>query len=78
MGFAIMPLFALAKSGVAVSLSGVAHPIAAAVAVGIVLVSWLVVRLGLAKLPHATSWPALLDTTGRNMALLRPWAFDTN
>jgi NhaA family Na+:H+ antiporter len=46
----------------------VAHPIAAAVAVGlvigkpvgIVLVSWLVVRLGLAKLPHATSWPALL------------------
>jgi NhaA family Na+:H+ antiporter len=68
MGFAIMPLFALANAGVAVSLSGVAHPIAAAVAVGlvigkpvgIVLVSWLVVRLGLAKLPHATSWPALL------------------
>ncbi|HSB40323.1 MAG TPA: Na+/H+ antiporter NhaA [Methylomirabilota bacterium] len=67
-GFAIMPLFALANAGVAVSLGGLAHPIAAAVAVGLVAgkplgivgASWLVVRLGLAKLPEATSWTALV------------------
>lgn len=66
--FAIMPLFALANAGVAVSLGGVTHPIAGAVGVGlvvgkplgIVLASWLVVRLGLAKLPEATSWTVLV------------------
>jgi NhaA family Na+:H+ antiporter len=63
-----MPLFALANAGVAVSLGGVAHPIASAVMVGlvagkpigIVLASWLVIRLRLAKLPDATSWNALV------------------
>jgi NhaA family Na+:H+ antiporter len=66
--FAIMPLFALANAGVAVSLGGVTHPIATAVVVGlvagkplgIVLASWLVVRLALAKLPEATSWTTLV------------------
>jgi NhaA family Na+:H+ antiporter len=67
-GFVIMPLFALANAAVAVSLGGLAHPIAVAVAVGLVAgkplgivgASWLVVRLGLAKLPEATSWTALV------------------
>jgi NhaA family Na+:H+ antiporter len=66
--FGIMPLFALANAGVAVSLGGVTDPIATAVMVGlvvgkplgIVLASGLVVLLGLAKLPDATSWSALL------------------
>ena len=66
--FAIMPLFALANAGVAVSLGGVTHSIASAVVVGLVvgkplgigLASWLVVRLGLAKLPDATPWTALV------------------
>jgi NhaA family Na+:H+ antiporter len=66
--FAIMPLFALANAGVAISLGSVTHPIAGAVVVGlalgkplgIVLASWLVVRLGLAKLPQGTSWAALI------------------
>ena len=66
--FAIMPLFTLANAGVAVSLGGVTHPIASAVMVGlvagkplgIVLASWLVIRLRLAKLPDATSWNALV------------------
>jgi NhaA family Na+:H+ antiporter len=66
--FAIMPLFALANAGVTVSLAGMAHPVATAVVVGlvagkplgIVLASWLVVRLGLAKLPEAASWTTLV------------------
>jgi len=66
--FAIMPLFALANAGVAVSLVGVIHPIASAVVVGlvvgkplgIVLASGLVVRLRLAKLPEGASWTALV------------------
>jgi NhaA family Na+:H+ antiporter len=66
--FGIMPLFALANAGVAVSLGGVTDPIATAAMVGlvvgkplgIVLASGLVVLLGLAKLPDATSWSALV------------------
>jgi len=68
--FAIMPVFALANAGVAVTLGGMTHPVAGAVMigllvgkpVGIVLASWLVVWLGLAKLPEATSWPALVGS----------------
>ncbi len=66
--FAIMPLFALANAGVTVGLGGVTHSIAIAVAVGlvlgkpvgIVLASWLVVQLGLARRPDGTSWTTLL------------------
>jgi len=80
--FATMPLFALANAGVAVSLGGVTHSISSAVVVGLVvgkplgvgLASWLVVRLGLAKLPDATPWTALvgagcLGGIGLTMAL---------
>jgi NhaA family Na+:H+ antiporter len=66
-GFLIMPVFALANAGVAVSLSDFADPVAIAVAAGLVLgkplgivgVSWLAVRLGLAALPAGVSWGVL-------------------
>ena len=58
---------ALANAGVAVSLSDFADPVATAVAaglvvgkpLGIVAVSWLAVRLGLAALPAGVSWGVL-------------------
>jgi NhaA family Na+:H+ antiporter len=62
--FVIMPLFALANAGVPFSVSDFGEPVAMAVAaglvvgkpVGIVLFSWLAVRLGLAALPEGISW----------------------
>lgn len=67
-GFVIMPLFALANAGVHIELSAVTEPVAVAVAValvlgkpiGVVLFSYLAVRLGVAKLPAGVSWLALL------------------
>jgi NhaA family Na+:H+ antiporter len=64
-GFAIMPLFALANAGVAIRLSDFADPVALAVTaglvvgkpVGIVAASWLAVRSGLARLPDGVGWP---------------------
>jgi NhaA family Na+:H+ antiporter len=66
-GFLIMPMFALANAGVAVSFSDFADPVATAVAaglvigkpLGIVVLSWLAVRLGLAALPAGVSWGVL-------------------
>ncbi len=66
--FIIMPLFALANAGVPVSFSDFGEPIAIAVAaglvlgkpLGIVLLSWLAIRLGLAVLPEGVGWAALL------------------
>lgn len=63
-GFAIMPLFALANAGVPVRLSGLAAPVSVAVMAGLVLgkplgivaVSWLAVRLGVARLPDGVGW----------------------
>ncbi len=63
----VMPLFALANAGVALqgmSLASLAQPVAAGVSVGllagkpigILLLSWLTVRLGWAKLPRGTGW----------------------
>jgi NhaA family Na+:H+ antiporter len=65
--FVIMPLFALANAGVPFSVSDFGEPVAMAVAaglvvgkpVGIVLFSWLAVRLGLAALPEGISWGVL-------------------
>jgi Na+:H+ antiporter, NhaA family len=65
--FVIMPIFALANAGVAVELGAVRHPIVMAVLtglvigkpLGIVLLSWIAVRLGLAKLPTEISWGTL-------------------
>jgi NhaA family Na+:H+ antiporter len=63
-GFVIMPLFALANAGVAVSPEGFSHPVAAAVVcglflgkpVGIAAASWLAVRSGVARLPEGVGW----------------------
>jgi NhaA family Na+:H+ antiporter len=66
--FAVMPLFALANAGVEVRPAAVADPIAFAVALGlflgkptgVVLFSWLAVRLGIARLPSGVNWVVLL------------------
>jgi NhaA family Na+:H+ antiporter len=63
-GFAIMPIFALANAGVTIELSDFTNPVAIAVMLGllvgkplgIVVFSWLAVRLGLARLPEGISW----------------------
>ncbi|HYJ79054.1 MAG TPA: Na+/H+ antiporter NhaA [Longimicrobiaceae bacterium] len=68
--FGIVPLFALANAGVALSGGlgpALAHPVALGVMlglvvgkpVGITLASWLAVRLGLAELPAGVTWRAL-------------------
>jgi NhaA family Na+:H+ antiporter len=67
-GFVVMPLFALANAGVHVELAQLTHPLALAVAlglllgkpIGIVLFSYLAIRLGVAKLPEGVNWWALL------------------
>jgi NhaA family Na+:H+ antiporter len=67
-GFVIMPIFALANAGVEVGVAAFLDPAATSVAaglvigkpVGILLASWLVVRLGWALLPDGVTWPALL------------------
>ena len=67
--FAIMPVFALANVGVRVHMAAVGNRVAVAVAVslllgkplGITLVSWLAVHLGLARQPAGVSW---LQLTG--------------
>ncbi len=66
--FGIMPLFALANAGVAIKHSALGEPVVLAVAaglvvgkpLGIVLLSWLSVRLGLARLPTGVNWKVLL------------------
>jgi NhaA family Na+:H+ antiporter len=66
-GFLIMPVFALANAGVAFEPSDLGHPVALAVAaglvlgkpVGVLLLSWVGVRLGLARLPEGVSWGVL-------------------
>ncbi len=66
--FLVMPLFALANAGVPVSFSDFGDPVAVAVAAGLVvgkpfgilLLSWLAIRLGLATLPEGVGWAALL------------------
>jgi len=66
--FGIMPLFALANAGVAVQPAALGHPVALAVAaglvigkpLGIVFFSWLAVRVGLAALPAGVNWKVML------------------
>jgi NhaA family Na+:H+ antiporter len=63
-GFAIMPIFALANAGVTIEISDFTNPVAIAVMLGllvgkplgIVAFSWLAVRLGIARLPKGLSW----------------------
>jgi NhaA family Na+:H+ antiporter len=70
--FVVLPLFALANAGVAVSASSLAHAAGSRVAVGLVvaravgkplgilMVSWLLVRSGLGRLPSGSTWRHLL------------------
>jgi len=66
-GFAIMPVFALANAGVPIALGGFVDPVALAVAaglvigkpVGILVASWLAVRVGVATLPPGVGWGVL-------------------
>jgi NhaA family Na+:H+ antiporter len=65
--FVIMPVFALANAGVAISPSSLAEPVALAVAaglavgkpVGILLLCALAVRLGVTSLPDGVTWGML-------------------
>ncbi len=67
-GFAIMPLFALANAGVPFTASDLGDPVAVAVGLGLVIgkpigivgFSWLAVRAGLAALPQGVTWGLLL------------------
>lgn len=66
-GFALMPIFALANAGVPLSSAGPSDPVTAAIVaslvigkpVGVIAMSWLAVRSGLATRPEALSWPFL-------------------
>jgi Na+:H+ antiporter, NhaA family len=66
--FLIMPIFALANAGVPFKTADIASPVAIAVIlglaigkpVGVVLLSWLSIKLGLAKLPEDVNWRHLI------------------
>lgn len=66
--FLIMPLFALANSGVSIEVASLGSPVALAVAtglvlgkpIGIVLFSWIATKLGLARLPAEVNWKIML------------------
>lgn len=66
--FVIMPIFALANAGVTVQLEALSHPVALAVAaglvlgkpIGIVIFSWLAVRIGFARLPSGVNWQVMI------------------
>lgn len=81
-GFAILPVFALANAGVAFSGATLGEPLFAAIVASFVLgkplgvlgVSWLAVRLGIAARPPGLTWQliaggALLTGIGFTMAL---------
>ncbi len=67
MGFAVMPVFAMANAGVQFDVADAANPVALAVAaglvigkpLGIVFVSFIAVKAGLASLPKGVGWGAL-------------------
>ena len=62
--FAIMPIFAFANAGVPIQAGAFGEPVALAVVVGLVvgkpvgvlLLSWLAVRAGIARLPTGVGW----------------------
>lgn len=66
--FVIMPVFALANARVRVEANALATPVALGVTaglvlgkpVGIVLLSWLSVRIGLTRLPEGVGWRTLI------------------
>lgn len=64
-GFAVMPIFALANAGITIHDGDFGHPVAVAIIValvlgkpvGVVAFSWLAVRSGMAVLGPTLSWP---------------------
>jgi NhaA family Na+:H+ antiporter len=70
--YAILPLFALANAGVAVSLDGIEDALSSPVGLGVllglvigaplggVLFAWSVMRLGPGRMPEGLDWPAIL------------------
>ncbi len=66
-GFAVMPIFALANAGVAITGADLGQPVSLAILAGLVLgkpvgvfgFSWLAVRSGLANRESSLSWPFL-------------------
>jgi len=66
--FFVLPLFALANAGVAISITAITDPVSTAVAAGLVigkpagvlLGSWLAVRFVLKQLPEGITWGSLL------------------
>jgi Na+:H+ antiporter, NhaA family len=72
--FGVLPVFAFANAGVPVltlSIRDIIHPVPLGIIaglflgkqVGIILLSWLAVKLGLAGLPSGASWSQLYGTT---------------
>ncbi len=69
--FAILPLFALANTGVPLSAGAIADALTTRVGIGIalglvvgaplggVLLAWLVVRAGIGRMPQGLDWPAI-------------------
>lgn len=81
-GFAIMPIFALANAGVVFSLDAAMQPASRAVILslvlgkplGVIVVSWISIRFGIAKLFSDLDWPliaagSLLTGIGFTMSL---------
>jgi Na+:H+ antiporter, NhaA family len=68
-GFVIMPLFAFANAGVIIETSAFTDAVALSVAAGLIigkplgifLISWLAVRLSLARLPEGVTWGVLIS-----------------
>jgi NhaA family Na+:H+ antiporter len=66
-GFAILPIFALANAGVKLDASALTHPLAISVGaglllgkpIGIVAVSWIAVKVRLSSLPPGVTWTVL-------------------
>ncbi len=66
-GFAVMPIFALANAGVSISGADIGQPVSAAIfaglvfgkPVGVMAFTWLAVRLGIATRAVGLSWPLL-------------------
>jgi NhaA family Na+:H+ antiporter len=66
--FLIMPLFALANAGVKIELAALGSSVAIAIAcglalgkpIGILLFSWIAIRLGIARLPSDVNWWIML------------------
>jgi len=66
-GFAVMPVFALANAGVAITVEDIGQPVSLAIFAGLALgkpvgvfcFSWLAVRFGLVDRASSLSWPFL-------------------